>query len=135
MTRPVIFRNHHGIQFRQCADCDGAGERTIRHPSGNPELEDFERCHDCGGRGDFRVTPVDVLELLNAERRLMFAMKSSPSLWAGVRRRYIQRRAAAMKRVALPRFCPDSYHARLRLTDPVAAEVFATVFRAMGFAA
>lgn len=102
MTRPVFFRNHHGIQFRQCAICEGGGELTIRHPSGNPELESADRCHDCGGEGDFRVTRIDVLELLAAERQLMFAMKSSPSLWAGVRRRYIQRRAVAMKRVELP---------------------------------
>lgn len=128
MSRPVLFRNHHGIQFRQCAACEGAGEFTVPHFTGNPELEGVDRCHECGGDGDQRVTPVDTLELLRAERRLLKAMRGT-SLLAGVRRRYDQRRAEAMKPVTLP--APSS----LSGMDPVAAEVFAPVFRAMGFAA
>lgn len=129
MTRPVFFHNHHGIQFRQCAACEGAGEFTVSHPSGNPELEGVDRCHDCGGDGDVRVTPVDTLELLRAERRLLKALRGYPDLLASARRRYQQRRADAMKPVTLP---VHDWRSRM---DPIAAEVFAPVFRAMGFAA
>ncbi|MGQ4661310.1 hypothetical protein [Lysobacter sp. F6437] len=129
MSHPVFFRNHHGIQFRQCAACEGAGELTYDHPIGDPQLETAHRCHECGGDGDQRVTPVDTLELLRAERRLLKALRGSPDLLAGVRRRYDQRRADAMKPVTLP---VHDWRSRM---DPIAAEVFAPVFRAMGFAA
>lgn len=99
----MFFRNHHGIQFRQCAACDGAGELTYDHPSGDPQLETAHRCHECGGDGDQRVTPVDTLELLRAERRLLKALRGYPDLLASARRRYLLRRWEAMRTVALPR--------------------------------
>ncbi len=72
MAHPHFFRDRQGRQFRQCSHCEGAGELTIRHPSGDPQREDVERCHDCGGSGDFRVTAVDLLERL-AEARKAYA--------------------------------------------------------------
>lgn len=43
---------YHESQVGPCTDCNGAGELTIRHPSGDPQLERNVVCSDCGGEGD-----------------------------------------------------------------------------------
>lgn len=137
MAHPTLFRNHHGIQFRQCEHCNGGGsiDRNDSNPHGygpDPQQGYEVRCPECFGDGDFRVTPVDTLELLALERSLMARLNGRPHLKASVRRRYDQRRAVAMQRVDLPKLPANAWYTRL---DPIAAEVFAPVFRAMGFAA
>ena len=69
MAHPQFYRDRQGRQFRTCADCNGAGWFTVGVPSGDPQQETEERCHDCGGTGNFRVTRMDPLELVSRARR------------------------------------------------------------------
>lgn len=35
-----------------CPECNGSGCITVRHPSGNPELDEDVDCDVCGGEGE-----------------------------------------------------------------------------------
>lgn len=85
MARQQFFRDHRGIQFRQCPECDGAGEHMHnRSALGDPQFEYTTACGACGGDGDWRVTRVDILETLADERRaLVRSRKASPDTLAG----------------------------------------------------
>lgn len=70
-----------------CPTCDGAGEITLAHPSGNPELEEPRRCPDCLGEGELEVD-AQILERLEclvhqrdrAERALASVLHAHPEL-------------------------------------------------------
>ena len=104
MAHPKLFRDHHGIQYRQCGHCEGAGEFTARHHSGNPELETTYNCPDCNGEGDFRVTPVDLLERIGNMRRS--ALRGAAG--HGMYRRLLHRQLDIRPRLPADRPCPPT---------------------------
>lgn len=58
-----------GISYRQCAACAGAGAQLLEHPSRDPQLEESLTCPSCDGHGYVRSSAIDVLEVLQTERR------------------------------------------------------------------
>lgn len=104
MAYPKFFRDRRGIQYRQCPDCEGAGEVTIGESTAygvDPETVREVMCANCDGEGDFRVTPVDPLERMAELRREMFDRRNG-----AMRRRfrdlYDQQRAETMKPSSVP---------------------------------
>lgn len=79
---------------RRCPTCEGAGELTVAHWSGNPELEEPSLCpnEDCVA-GWIRFRPVDPLLVLAYQRRSMRR--------TGYAHFYRDARAAAMQPVRL----------------------------------
>lgn len=113
MARQQFFRDHRGIQFRQCPECDGAGEFTHRCESLSPLQREYTvACSACGGDGDYRVTRVDILETLAEERRAVVrARKAKPDTLAGwlaprTERAYRHVLAIAVAPVRLPDATP-----------------------------
>jgi len=97
-----------GVTFRECRDCRGAGEHVLARWNLDPQLEDLVTCRCCGGRGVVRVTRVDVLEALQAERRSALRMRQQPAgslsayLAPTAFRAYSDARRAAMAPSPLP---------------------------------
>jgi hypothetical protein len=75
--------------YRKCRDCDGAGEHTVSHYSGNPQLETARQCCECGGHGKIRVTPVDPITALAAARKLRLANPYSAQRYGEIRQRVV----------------------------------------------
>ena len=89
---PRCYRSHWHV----CKACDGAGESTVRHYTGNPELETYPLCSDCRGAGGFRFTRTDCLETLGYYRR---GVLRSPAAFS---RAYAAQRARCVRLVVLP---------------------------------
>lgn len=99
---------HAGINYRECAVCNGAGAEFLEHWSGDPQLEEWLTCCTCSGKGFVRVTPPDLLELLGEQRRAALRASHAPadSLAEFLAPRplasYRRTRARAVARAALP---------------------------------
>ena len=89
---PRCMRSH----WHECKACEGAGEHTRSHYTGDPQLETWARCDDCGGKGGFRFTRVDCLETLGYYRR---GVMRSPGAF---NRAYAAQKARCVRRVVLP---------------------------------
>lgn len=96
----------NGISHRQCGECRGAGGEFSR--AHDPQDDYLTVCPVCRGNGYVRVTRVDVLEALQAERRNALRMRRQPadSLAAYLSptsfRAYSDARRAAMRPSPLP---------------------------------
>lgn len=90
VNTPRCQRSH----WHTCKACDGAGELTVRHYTGNPELETGERCKDCRGDGGYQFARTDALETLAGYRRLV--LKSSIAFGQS----YLSQRARCFRKVA-----------------------------------
>jgi hypothetical protein len=66
--RIEIFRKN-GAQHAWCTVCHGNGGIECSDGTGDPERDFTEKCDVCDGRGFWRVTPLDTLEVLQLKRR------------------------------------------------------------------
>lgn len=82
---------------RICPDCQGAGSLTVRHPSGDPQLETDADCPKCTG-GWIRFAPVDPLILLAHMR---------PHRFYRTTQRYQNMLARVAVPVKLPKYRPS----------------------------
>lgn len=83
-----------GYLHAWCNKCNGSGYRLCSDGSGNPENDYQERCIICGGRGMWRVSPLDVLESLRNVRRSVVRRTASNMEW--VNQHYGELRQQAM---------------------------------------
>lgn len=119
MSALLVERTRH---WRTCDTCGGSGEVFVRHPNYG--------AHNCPYDGDDEPCPNrDCYEgVIEVWTDPLLAMRNARRMpWA-----YRIARDRAMKPVRLPKPpAPECYLARLRRTDPVAAEVLAPVLSFM----
>lgn len=65
----TIRRDRAGIRFATCTACKGHGRFEYSDGSGDPERDYTVWCKDCKGEGEWRLTPVDPLEVVAQRRR------------------------------------------------------------------
>lgn len=59
-----------------CPQCQGHGGLDVRHPSGDPQLETWERCGLCGGVGTVEPDQDQLDDLVEDRQHLLDALKA-----------------------------------------------------------